>query len=114
VKRGEVFWARLDPVEGSEQGGRRPVVIVSRDALNQFGPNVIVLPLSSLGNFSKIYPSQLVVTSRDLGLRGDGVVMAEQIRTISKQRLDGFVSQLSPEIMKKIDEILKVALALKD
>ena len=66
---------------------RRPVVIVSRDAITASSPNVIVLPMFSLENFQKIYPSQTVLRSNDSGLIGDGVVMAEQIRTISETRL---------------------------
>jgi mRNA interferase MazF len=114
VQRGDVYWATLDSVEGSEWGGRRPVVIVSRDAITASSPNVIVLPMFSLENFQKIYPSQTVLRSNDSGLIGDGVVMAEQIRTISETRLQRYVSHLSAEALKKIDEILKVTLALKD
>lgn len=115
MPRGDVYWAQLDPVEGSEQGGRRPVVIVSREAINVNLPNVIVLPMSSSpARLAKPYPSQLIIRSRELGLAGDGVVMGEQIRTISKQRLERFISHLPESVMKKIDELLKVVLALKD
>ena len=114
-KRGDVFWAQLDPVQGSEQGGRRPVLIISRDSINQNLPNVIVLPLSSSpARLAKPYPSQLLVHARELGMNGDGVVLGEQIRTISQARLDRYISHLPDTIMQKVDELLKVVLALKN
>lgn len=114
MQRGDVFEATLDPVEGSEQGGRRPVVIVSRDAITANSPVVIVLPMSSLENFKKVYPSQVVLRSNESGLSRDSVVMADQIRTVSKTRLTRFLAHLQEPAIRKIDEVLKLTLALKD
>ena len=113
--RGDVYWAQLDPIQGSEQGGRRPVVIVSRDSINTNLPNVIVLPMSSSASrLAKPYPSQIIVHSRDLGMIGDGVILGEQIRTISQGRLERYISHLPANVMANVDEVLKIVLKMKD
>ena len=112
MQRGDVFEATLDPVEGSEQGGRRPVVIVSRDAINAVSPVVIVTPVSSFSNFTKIYPSQTVLQPGVGGLSVKSVAMAEQVRTVAKTRLTRFLGHLPEEAIKDLDAKLKVALNL--
>src|SRR3990172_2696345 len=112
MKRGDVFEAALDPTEGSEQGGRRPVLVVSRDAINQFSPIVIVLPISKFQDFPRVYPSQLVVKAGVGGLALDSVVMAEQVRTISKTRLVKYVGHFPNDVILSVNELMKVALDL--
>jgi mRNA interferase MazF len=114
VQRGDVFEAKLDPVEGSEQGGVRPVVIVSRDTINTYSPIVIIAPISKLANFARVYPSQLTLQAGAGGLTMASVVMAEQVRTISKTRLTRQMGSLSPTLLQQLDEKLKIALGLSD
>lgn len=112
MQRGDVFEATLDPVEGSEQGGRRPVVVVSRDAINASSPVVIVVPVSSMSNFSRIYPSQSVLGAGTGGLSVQSVVMAEQVRTVAKTRLTRYLGHLTDDALKDVDAKLKIALSL--
>jgi len=102
----------LDPVEGSEQGGRRPVVVVSRDAITTFSSIVIVVPVSSFSNFTRIYPSQTVLHPNAGGLSVKSVAMAEQVRTIAKTRLTRYMGHLTDDLMKDVDAKLKIALGL--
>ena len=112
MQRGDVFEATLDPVEGSEQGGRRPVVVVSRDAITTHSPVVIVVPVSSFSNFTKIYPSQTVLRAGTGGLSVQSVAMAEQVRTIAKTRLTRYLGRLPAEAIGDLDAKLKIALGL--
>lgn len=112
MQRGDVFETKLDPVEGSEQGGRRPVVVVSRDAITRSSPVVIVAPVSSFANFTKIYPSQTVVRAGTAGLTVQSVIMAEQVRTIAKTRLTRYLGHLPDDAMSDLDAKLKIALGL--
>ena len=112
MQRGDVFEAALDPVEGSEQGGRRPVVVVSRDAITAFSPVVIVVPVSGFSNFTKIYPSQTVLPAGIGGLPVQSVVMGEQVRTVAKTRLTRYLGHLPEDAMKDVDAKLKIALGL--
>jgi mRNA interferase MazF len=111
--RADVFRARLDPAEGSEQAvTSRPVVVVSRDAINRFSPVVIVVPATSHANIPRPYPSQVLVRRGTGGFTSDSVLMCEQVRAISKTRLVKNIGRLPPEIMAKVDAALKVALDL--
>lgn len=112
MERGDVFEAVLDPVQGSEQGGRRPVIVVSRNAITAASPVVIVIPVSSFSNFTRIYPSQVVLRAGTGGLAVQSVAMAEQVRTIAKTRLTRHLGRLPDDVMKDVDEKLKIALAL--
>jgi mRNA interferase MazF len=108
--RGDVYEASLNPVEGSEQGGSRPVLIVSRDAINKSSPVVVAVPFTGLGNCPHIYPSQVFVRAGNGGLVKDSVAMTEQIRAIAKKRLVKYVGRLSPQLMTQIAVALKIAL----
>ncbi|MGH9777028.1 MAG: type II toxin-antitoxin system PemK/MazF family toxin [Candidatus Acidiferrales bacterium] len=112
VRRGGVFLARLSPTEGSEQAGQRPVVVVSRDAINQNSPVVIVVPLTDRENKPRIYPSQVVLKAGDGGLAIDSVALGEQVRAISKTRLVKPLGHLSPRSITEISAALKIALDL--
>lgn len=112
VKRGEVFIANLAPVEGSEQSGTRPVVVVSRDAINNFSPVAVICPITDATNKKKIYPSHVRVQNGCGGLTMESIVVCEQIRTISKTRLQRQLGTFDRAIMTSIDAALKITLDL--
>jgi mRNA interferase MazF len=106
-----IFEANLDPVTGAEQKGRRPVLVVSNEEFNQAMPNVTVLPLTSTKR--RLYPSEILLPEAQAGQSLESIVMAHQIRTISKQRLGkmlGFLNdiQLQREIQRAIKEHLDI------
>jgi mRNA interferase MazF len=110
--RGEVYQADLNPVAGSEQGGRRPVLIVSRNALNANAPIVIVVPLTGRENKRRLYPTHVELTAGEGGLSKDSVALCEQVRAISKNRLKKKVGQVSPQKMSMVDSALRISLDL--
>ncbi|OFW00711.1 MAG: PemK family transcriptional regulator [Acidobacteria bacterium RIFCSPLOWO2_12_FULL_59_11] len=112
MKRGDIFQAKLNPTEGSEQGGIRPVVVVSRDAINESSPVVIVVPLTDRKNKAKIYPSQIVLKAGEGRLPMESVALGEQVRSISKTRLGNQIGHLAPHSMAAIGAALKIALDL--
>jgi mRNA interferase MazF len=85
MKRGEVYDARLVPVEGSEQRGSRPVVVVSRDAINESSPIVSAAPCTTYREGRRIYPSQVLVKAPEGGLDADSVILGEQVRVLDKE-----------------------------
>jgi mRNA interferase MazF len=87
MNRGEVYDARLDPVEGSEQSGTRPVIVVSRNAINANSSVVIVVPCTTYRPNRRIYPSQVLISAPEGGLTNDSVALGEQVRAIAKTRL---------------------------
>lgn len=112
MKRGEIYDARLDPVEGSEQGGTRPVVIVSRDVINAYSPVVLAIPCTTYQAGKKIYPTQVLIQSPEGGLTNNSIVMADQVRVLSKQRLLTLRGKLETETVNKINQALLIALDL--
>lgn len=112
MKRGEVYDARLDPVEGSEQGGTRPVIIVSRAAINASSPLVIVVPCTTYRDGRRIYPSQIVIQAPDGGLERDTIGLGEQLRALSKTRLLRLRGFLSSEAVIQLNQALLIALDL--
>ena len=112
MKRGEVYNARLDLVEGSEQGGNRPVVIVSRDAINLNSPVVLIVPCTTYRPHKRVYPTQVLIKSPEGGLSQDSIVMADQVRVISKQRLLEFRGVLSHTLIIQLNYALAIALDL--
>jgi mRNA interferase MazF len=112
VKRGEVYNARLNPVEGSEQAGEnRPVIIVTRDAINDNSPVVLAVPCTKFIG-QRVYPSQVLVRAPDGGLDVDSIAMAEQVRAIDKRRLGQLRGTLSPQAMIQLERALLIALDL--
>ncbi|HEX3551955.1 MAG TPA: type II toxin-antitoxin system PemK/MazF family toxin [Thermoanaerobaculia bacterium] len=107
-----MFEARLDPVEGSEQAGVRPVVVVSRDAINEASPVVVVVPCTTWKPERRIYPSQVVLRAPDGGLRADSIALGEQVRAIAKTRLQSQWGTLSPEAMQRLERALLITLDL--
>ena len=112
MKRGDVYAARLDPVEGSEQSGTRPVIVVSRDAINQSSPVVVVVPCTTYRPHRRIYPSQTVLEAPDGGLKADSVALGEQIRSVAKTRLGERWGSLSPLSLRRVDRALSTTLDL--
>ena len=111
MKRGDVFYADLRPVVGSEQGGVRPVLIVQNDVGNKYSPTVICAAITSKLNKAKL-PTHIELSSEKYGLMKDSVILLEQLRTIDKQRLKDKVCHLDSEIMKKVNVSLLVSLEL--
>ena len=113
VKRGDIFFAELSPVVGSEQGGVRPVLIVQNDIGNQYSPTTIVAAITSQISKAKL-PTHVELPRDDYGLEKDSVLLLEQLRTIDKRRLKEKITFLDQEIMAKVDEALKISLGLTD
>ena len=111
IKRGDIFYADLSPVIGSEQGGIRPVLIIQNDVGNRHSPTVICAAITSRMNKAKL-PTHIELDAGKYQIVKNSVVLLEQIRTIDKQRLKDYVCHLDKEIMKKIDEALKISLSL--
>ncbi|MBZ5628846.1 MAG: type II toxin-antitoxin system PemK/MazF family toxin [Acidobacteriia bacterium] len=110
--RGEVYLANLEPVEGSEQGGTRPVVIVSRDAINKFSPVVVICPITDASNKKKVYPSHIKVAAGMGGLTMESIVLCEQVRAINKTRLRKQLGTFDRAIVTSIEAALKITLDL--
>ena len=113
VKRGDIFYADLSPVVGSEQGGVRPVLIVQNDVGNKFSPTVIVAAITSRINKAKL-PTHIEIMADDYGLSRDSVILLEQIRTIDKKRLRERIGRLDEELMERVNEALTVSVGLID
>ena len=111
IKRGDIFYADLSPVIGSEQGGIRPVLIIQNDVGNRHSPTVICAAITSRMNKAKL-PTHIELDAGKYQIVKNSVVLLEQIRTIDKQRLKDYVCHLDKEIMKKIDEALKISFSL--
>jgi len=113
VKRGDIFYADLSPVLGSEQGGVRPVLVVQNDIGNKFSPTVIIAAITSQINKAKL-PTHLEITAEDYGLSKDSVILLEQIRTIDKKRLRERIGRLDDEQMGKVSEALSISLGMTE
>ncbi|MFA9398494.1 MAG: type II toxin-antitoxin system PemK/MazF family toxin [Clostridiaceae bacterium] len=111
VRRGDIFYADLSPVVGSEQGGIRPVIIVQNDIGNKHSPTVIVAAITSQINKAKL-PTHVEVSSEEYGLNKDSVVLLEQIRTLDKKRLKEKIGHMIERDIKKVDEALLISLGL--
>ena len=111
IQRGDVYYADLRPVVGSEQGGIRPVLIVQNDIGNRHSPTVIVAAITSQMNKSKL-PTHVELSSRRYEMVKDSVILLEQLRTIDKRRLKERVCHLDGEILTKVDKALEISLEL--
>lgn len=111
VKRGDIYYADLSPVVGSEQGGVRPVLIIQNDVGNKHSPTVICAAITSRMNKAKL-PTHVELDVRKCQIVKNSVILLEQVRTIDKQRLKSLVCHLDKEIMNKVDEALKVSFEL--
>lgn len=111
--RGDVFSARLDPTEGSEQAGTRPVVVVSRDSINANSPVVVIVPLTDASNVKRTYPSHAFLPKGSGGLKTDSVAKTEQVRAIQVSRFVGYYGRLDKDAVARIDEAIRITLALR-
>ena len=111
VKRGDVYYADLRPVIGSEQGGIRPVVIIQNDIGNRYSPTVICAAITSKINKAKM-PTHVAIQANEFELMRDSVVLLEQIRTIDKRRLKDRICHLTGESMERVDECLMISMGL--
>ena len=111
IRRGDIYYADLSPVVGSEQGGIRPVLIVQNDVGNRFSPTVIAAAITSQRGKAKL-PTHILLDSHTTGLSRDSVVLLEQVRTIDKHRLKERMGRLDPGSMDRVDEALSISSGL--
>jgi mRNA interferase MazF len=112
MQRGDIYQANLNPTQGSEQAGTRPVIIVSRDAINDNSPVVIAVPVTGAENKAKRYPTHVPLPAGAGGLVKDSLAITEQVRAITKARLKVNMGHLRLEHMSLISAALKIALDL--
>ena len=111
VKRGDIFYADLSPVVGSEQGGTRPVLIVQNDTGNRHSPTVIAAAITSQTGKARL-PTHIYIAGGSVGLSRDSVILLAQIRPIDKRRLREHMGRLSQEQMQKVDNAIAVSFGL--
>ncbi len=111
IQRGAIYYARLSPVIGSEQGGFRPVVIVQNDVGNLHSPTVIVAPITAQMQKHRL-PTHVPIKQNVKGIKRDSQILLEQIRTIDKQRLADQIGQLNQATMQAVNRALRVSLSL--
>ncbi|MBE6605878.1 MAG: type II toxin-antitoxin system PemK/MazF family toxin [Ruminococcaceae bacterium] len=112
VKRGDIFYADLSPVIGSEQGGLRPVLIVQNDIGNKYSPTVIAAAITSQISKTKL-PTHIDVFADSYGLAKDSVILLEQIRTLDKKRLKEKMGHLDDALMSRVDDAISVSFGLQ-
>ncbi len=112
IKRGELYYADLSPVVGSEQGGIRPVLVVQNDVGNKYSPTVIAAAVTSKINKAKL-PTHIELPSSTYGLVRDSVILLEQIRTLDKRRLKERIGELNEQTMSKVDKAILISLGFE-
>ena len=112
VKRGDIFYADLSPVVGSEQGGIRPVIVIQNDVGNKYSPTIIIAAITSQINKAKL-PTHIEISSEEYGLNKDSVVLLEQIRTVDKKRLKEKLGHMTDSDMLKVDDALMISVGLE-
>lgn len=113
MQRGEVYFADLSPVVGSEQGGIRPVLILQNNIGNRFSPTVIVAAITAQIQKAKL-PTHVEINAKRYAFDRNSVILLEQIRTLDKQRLTDKITKLDNEMMQKVDQALEISLGLND
>lgn len=113
IKKGDIYFADLSPVVGSEQGGLRPVLVIQNDIGNKYSPTVIVAAITSQINKSKL-PTHVEIGALGHGLNKDSVVLLEQIRTIDKQRLKEKIGHIDEEVLEKVNEAITISFGMVD
>ena len=111
VKRGEIYYADLSPVIGSEQSGVRPVLIVQNDIGNKFSPTIIAIAITSRQKVK--LPTHIEIEGTKYGLDKDSVILAEQIRTLDKKRLREKVGKVDNEIMEKVKKAIEISFGIR-
>ena len=113
VRRGDIYYADLSPVIGSEQGGVRPVLIIQNDVGNKYSPTVIAAAITSRTGKSKL-PTHIEVYADRYGLAKDSVILLEQIRPIDKRRLKEKMGHLDEDVMSEVNDAISVSFGLED
>ena len=111
VKRGDIYYADLSPVVGSEQGGIRPVLVIKNDIGNKYSPTVIAAAITSQINKAKM-PTHIELAAKDYGLNKDSVILLEQIRTIDKRRLREKIGRIDDGLMASVNNALSISFGL--
>ncbi len=111
IKRGDIFYADLSPVVGSEQDGIRPVLVIQNDIGNKYSPTVIVLAITTKNKTN--IPTHIPIKAGDCGLEKDSIILVEQVRTLDKIRLKEKVGTLDDITMEKVKEALKLSLSIR-
>ena len=113
IKRGDIYYADLSPVVGSEQGGLRPVLIVQNDIGNRYSPTVIAAAITSRMGKTKL-PTHIDIYASEVGLAKDSVILLEQIRTLDKRRLRERMGHLDEGVMQKVNDAISVSFGLEE
>lgn len=113
IKRGDIYYAELNPVIGSEQGGTRPVLVISNNTGNRHSPTVIIAPITSRTHTKAKLPTHTEVQDFDK-LDKDSIILLEQIRTIDKQRLKQYMGLMPDNIMARVDKALAISISLNN
>jgi len=111
ILRGDMYYADLSPVVGSEQGGVRPVLIIQNNVGNKFSPTVVVAAITSKAGRKAKLPTHITLDTVH-GLEKDSLVLLEQVRTIDRKRLNGYIGRLDKDTMKKINQALEISFGL--
>ena len=111
IKRGDIYYAELSPVIGSEQGGVRPVLVIQNDVGNRHSPTVIVAAITSKMNKAKL-PTHIELSAQKFDIVKNSVILLEQIRTIDKQRLREYVCHIDSRMMGTVNEAIRISLEL--
>jgi mRNA interferase MazF len=113
IQRGDIFYANLNPVQGSEQGGQRPVLIIQNDVGNMYSPTTIIAAITSRIKRAKL-PTHVELSAARFQMEKDSVILLEQMRTIDKQRLMEKITKLDVETMLQVDRAIEISLGLKE
>lgn len=113
IRRGDLFYADLSPVVGSEQGGVRPILVIQNDVGNKFSPTVIAAAITSQINKNKM-PTHIELQSETYGLSKNSVVLLEQVRTIDKRRLKDKIGHIDDVTMEKINTAINISFGLSE
>lgn len=111
IKRGDIYYANLNPVIGSEQGGTRPVLIISNDVGNKHSPTVIVAPITSRIHAKAKLPTHTLINDFE-GLDKNSIILLEQVRTIDKQRLKQYLGMIPDNIVARVDKALAISIKI--
>ena len=111
IQRGDIYYADLSPVVGSEQGGIRPVLVIQNDIGNKYSPTVIAAAITSQINKAKM-PTHIELAAKDYGLNKDSVILLEQIRTIDKRRLRDKIGRIDDGLMASVNNALSISFGL--
>lgn len=111
IRRGEVYWVKLDPIEGSEIGKTRPAVVISNNINNEYADTITVIPVTS--SVGKVYPFEVFIKKDTANVPNDSKVKANQIRTLDKKRMKERIGIIPDEILKKIEKAVKIHLEIE-